>query len=576
MPAKMRISWQKNYGSVEQIFHTIILIVGGLIIFLLMALVIFPSWTLIKTSFTANQQFTIQNYVELLSQRNTYTILFNSLFVSLIGAAGATIIGVFVAWLIARTDIRSKKMWQTLLIIPYLIPPFIGSIAWVYLLGPVGYINKIWMELSGSLQPLFVIYGKWGVVLVMVIYSYPIAYMINLGPLGQMNPALEEAARISGASMRRTILDILLPLMLPSIGGSFLLIFMSLIGNFGIPAVIGFPDRFYVMTTQIYLTILNYDNPNNLALSASFSMLLVLIAVFMMLLQRFLAKGKSFAIISGKSVQAEITELGKWQIPAVTFLSLLTLITVIIPMFSILLTGLTKVAGLSLSLENLTIRNFIQVLFEIPKTTRAILNSFGLAVSSASLIVLVSLVISYMLVRLRIKGGQIIEALVLLPYAVPAVVVALALILTFLNPLPLINVSIYNTIWILLVAYLTRFLVFGVRSISAAFEQLHVSLEEAARISGANFLTAIKDIVIPLIKTNVFAGWFLAFIPALTELNLSILLFSVRNETIGVVVYGLHQEGKVLLTAALAFSVTLFILILNYATNRITNNRIGF
>lgn len=570
------MSWQRKYGSVEQIFHTMILILGGLIFFVLMAVVTFPSWTLIKTSFTANQQFTIQNYVELLSQRNTYIVLLNSLFVSLLGAAGATIIGVFVAWLIARTDIPSKKMWQTLLIIPYLIPPFIGSIAWVYLLGPVGYINKIWMELTGSLQPLFVIYGKWGVVLVMVIYSYPIAYMINLGPLRQMNPSLEEAARISGASMRRTVLDILLPLMLPSIGGSFLLIFMSLIGNFGIPAVIGFPDRFYVMTTQIYLTILNYDNPNNLTLSASFSMLLVLVAVFMMLLQRFLAKGKSFAIISGKSVQSEIIELGKWRIPAVTFLSLLVLITVIIPMFSILLTGLTKVAGLSLSLENLTIRNFIQVLFEIPKTTRAILNSFRLAVSSASLIVLISLVISYMLVRLRIKGGQIIEALVLLPYAVPGIVVALALILAFLNPLPLINISIYNTIWILLVAYLTRFLVLGVRSISSAFEQLHVSLEEAARVSGANFLTTIKDIVIPLIKTNVFAGWFLAFIPALTELNLSILLFSVTNETIGVVVYGLYQEGKVLLTAALAFSVTLFILIVNYATNRITKNQIGF
>lgn len=570
------MSWQRKYGSVEQIFHTMILILGGLIFFVLMAVVTFPSWTLIKTSFTANQQFTIQNYVELLSQRNTYIVLLNSLFVSLLGAAGATIIGVFVAWLIARTDIPSKKMWQTLLIIPYLIPPFIGSIAWVYLLGPVGYINKIWMELTGSLQPLFVIYGKWGVVLVMVIYSYPIAYMINLGPLRQMNPSLEEAARISGASMRRTVSDILLPLMLPSIGGSFLLIFMSLIGNFGIPAVIGFPDRFYVMTTQIYLTILNYDNPNNLTLSASFSMLLVLVAVFMMLLQRFLAKGKSFAIISGKSVQSEIIELGKWRIPAVTFLSLLVLITVIIPMFSILLTGLTKVAGLSLSLENLTIRNFIQVLFEIPKTTRAILNSFRLAVSSASLIVLISLVISYMLVRLRIKGGQIIEALVLLPYAVPGIVVALALILAFLNPLPLINISIYNTIWILLVAYLTRFLVLGVRSISSAFEQLHVSLEEAARVSGANFLTTIKDIVIPLIKTNVFAGWFLAFIPALTELNLSILLFSVTNETIGVVVYGLYQEGKVLLTAALAFSVTLFILIVNYATNRITKNQIGF
>jgi iron(III) transport system permease protein len=171
-----------------------------------------------------------------------------------------------------------------------------------------------------------------------------------------------------------------------------------------------------------------------------------------------------------------------------------------------------RAMGVPLILDNLTLKNFAQVFLNYLKPT-SIFNSLGLAAGSASVIVFVSLIISYLLVRLRIKGGQIIEAFVLLPYAIPGTVVALALILAFLKPLPLINVSIYNTIWILVVGYITRFLTFGVRSINAAFEQVHISLEEAARISGANFVTAFKDIVIPLIKTNVFAGWFLAFIP---------------------------------------------------------------
>jgi iron(III) transport system permease protein len=150
------------------------------------------------------------------------------------------------------------------------------------------------------------------------------------------------------------------------------------------------------------------------------------------------------------------------------------------------------------------------------------------------------------------------------------------MILAFLKPLPLVNFSLYNTIWILFVAYIARFLTFGVRSINAAFEQLHESLEEAARISGADVVTTLKDIVIPLIKSNVFAGWFLAFMPALTELTLSILLFSVGNETLGVVVFGLHQEGKVNLTAALAFIVTIMVLILNLLTRQVTRGRLGF
>ena len=253
-------------------FQTVFIFLGIIIFITLMVLIIFPSWTLIKTSLTREKAFTLNNYIELLSQKSTYTVLVNSLFVSLLGSVGATVIGVLIAWLLARTDVPGKRFWQTFLIVPYLIPPFIGAIAWVYLLGPVGYLNKIWMAISGSLAPLFVIYGKWGIVFVMAIYSYPIAYMVNLGPFRQMNPSLEEAARISGASMTRTLRDIVLPLMAPSIGGSFLLIFMSMMANFGIPAVIGFPARYYVMTTKIYMTILNYDNPNNLALSAGLSM----------------------------------------------------------------------------------------------------------------------------------------------------------------------------------------------------------------------------------------------------------------------------------------------------------------
>jgi iron(III) transport system permease protein len=330
------------------------------------------------------------------------------------------------------------------------------------------------------------------------------------------------------------------------------------------------------MTTQIYMTVLNYNNPNNLAQAAALSMVLVVLALMVMQFQHSLQKGKNYAIISGKSNQPQLISLGKIKSAVVLFLCLIVIFTVIFPLLASLTTALMRAVGVPLIPANLTLNNFHEVIFGVPKVQRAIINSILLAAGSATVIVILSLVISYLLIRVKIRGGRILEGFVLLPYAIPGTVVALAFILAFLRPLPIINVSIYNTIWIILIAYITRFLTFGVRSINAAFEQVHISLEEAARISGANFLNAFKDIIIPLIKTNIFAGWFLAFIPAVTELTVSVLLFSVGNETLGVVVFGLHQEGKILLTAALAFLVTMIVLALNVITNRITRGQIGF
>ena len=566
----------KFRDNAQTIFKWSVYGVGIIIFILLIIVVVYPSITLVKNSFIADDQISLKNYINLFTSQTTYIVFRNTIIVAFWGAIGATAIGVLIAWLMARTDIPFKKFWRTALIIPYLIPPFIGAIAWVYLLGPVGYINKIWMAITNTIDPLWVIYGRGGIIFVMILYSYPIAYMVTLGPFTQMNPSLEEAAQISGAGTLRTLRDITLPLMLPSIGGSTLLIFMSMMANFGIPAVIGFPKRYYVMTTQIFLTILNYDRANNLQIAAALSMLLVFLAIITMQIQRWVQKGKSYAIISGKSSQLQLVQLRNNKYIAVVFLGLLVLFTVILPVLSILATSLLKALGVPFTLENLSFIHFQHIFTELPKAQRAIRNSILLAIGSATAIVFISLVISYLVVKLKVKWAMVLEALVLLPYAVPGIVVALAMILAFIKPLPVVNITIYNTIWIIAIAYIARFLTFGVRSISAAFEQVHESLEDAARISGADFVSAFKDIVMPLIKSNIFAGWFLAFSPALTELTLSMLLFSVGNETIGTVVYGLHQEGKVGMTAALAFVVMVFVVLINIVTNRVTKGKLGF
>ncbi len=543
----------------------------GVIFVLLLGLVLYPSINLLWESFQVNDQFSVGNYLRILGESRYVSIVRNSLFVSTFGTLGATALGLLLAWLIARTDIPLKAVWRSLIIVPYLIPPFIGAIAWVYLLGPAGFINRFWRDMFG--ERLFVIYGPWGIILVMIFYTYPIAYLVNVGPLRQMNPVLEEAGRISGAGTFRTLRDITLPLMLPSIAASALLIFMSLMANFGIPTILGFRERYFVLTNEIYRIILTADLDNNLQIAAALSMVLVLIAIVVIWLQNRLRAGRSYTVLAGKNEQPRLVQLGWWKYPAVAFILAVIAITVVAPMIAIFLTSIQRALGVPITLETITFNHYQRVM-GLQKVQNAFRNSLVLAASSATIIILLSMIVAYLTVRMKVAGGRVLNTLIIIPYAIPGTVVALAMILAFLQPLPLLNVSIYNTIWIILVAYIARFLAFGVQSVGAALEQVHTSLEEAARVSGADAVVSFRDIVAPLISSSLFAGWFLAFMPALTELTLSALLFSPGNETLGQVVFGLNQEGQANLTAALAFLVTVGVLLLHIGIRVFTRARL--
>jgi iron(III) transport system permease protein len=555
--------------SLPSLFNRALVLAAGLALLFLMLLVLYPSLVLLWNSFQVNGQFSLGNFQELTQQR-VLTALRNSLYVSFWGAVGGTTLGVFLAWILTRTDTPFKRVLHVLLIIPYLIPPFIGAIAWVYLLGPVGYINQFFRSVMGS--PLFVIYGEGGVILVMILYTYPIAYLITRGPMQQLNPALEEAARISGANTWRTLRDITLPLLWPNISASALLIFMSNMSNFGIPAVIGFPRRYFVLTNEIYTMILNYDRPNNLQIAAAMSLSLALFAVVIMILEHQLRARRRFTALTGKSEQPRLIQLGAARFVLLAFVVGVILLAVVGPVSAIFAVSVTPAPGVPLTVENATFRHY-EEMFSLPKAQRAFTNSLFLAVSAATLVTVLGFLLAYLFERRRIYGRRVLGTLVLLPYAIPGTVVALAMILAFLRPLPVLNIALYNTIWILLVAYVARFLTFGVQSTSAAFEQLDPSLEEAARISGANTLQTFRDITVPLLRTSLIAGWFLAFMPSLTELTLSILLFSVNNETLGQVVFGLHQEGKINVTAAMAMLVVVFVVAVNALAAAVTRRQ---
>ncbi|HID63830.1 MAG TPA: iron ABC transporter permease [Anaerolineae bacterium] len=551
-------------------------VILGIAILVLVVFVVYPLSTIIHQSFKFEGHLSPVNYWQIVQKAANFRALRHSLEVATLSMLFATVIGAFLAWLVARTNLPLRGFLRAAFVLPFIIPPFIGAIAWLQLLGPVGYLNKFYMALTGSTEPLWNIYGPDGIILVMALHSYPLVYLTVLGGLERMNPELEEAAQISGSPIFAVMKDITLPLMAPTIAAGAVLAFIAAIANFGIPAVLGFSARYFVLTTKIYDAVDLGWIGNNLSIAACLSIVVSLLAGAGLLLSRLYLKGKEYTTLSGKSMYPNIVQLGihkYWLLPLAL---LVVLITTVAPVVAIVITSLTKAYGLPPTPDNLTLDNFKHVLFLLPAGRRAIRNSLFLAVGAATIVSLLGSLIAYIVVKTKMRFRFVIDFFATMPYSIPGTVVALAMILAWIRPLPFTNIVLYNTIWIILIAYVARYLAFGVRTTAGSLAQIHDSLEEAATISGANWLQAFKDIVIPLIRPGLFASWFLVFMPCLRELTISILLWSVGHETIGVLVYNLQDAGDNTGSAALAVVMMTVLMAANFLTRRLTGGKFGY
>ncbi|MBI3457439.1 MAG: iron ABC transporter permease [Candidatus Rokubacteria bacterium] len=511
--------------------------------------VCYPALVLVWYGLSRDQVPTLANLGAVLADGDTWRVLANTLYVAAATTVLGGALGTVLALLVARTDLPGRALFQGVLILPYLVPPFIGAMAWLYVLGPTGLVNQAWMALSGSPDPLLGIYGSGGIVLAMTLYKYPIAYLTVLAGLERVDPALEEAARSAGASPWRMARDVTLPLVAPSIAAGMTLVFLSAMAEFGTPAILGFPAKYFVLATKIYRTVLDFDRPYNLHVAAALSLLLVAVAGGVLALQRWWFGERGFGVMGGPA-RAPVVPLGRarrWLGAGVT---LFVLLTSALPLGAVLLTALTRAYGRPLGLDNLGLENFRLILFHLPAVWRATRNSLVLAACAATVCVILALAVAYLQQRARLRGSGVLETLVTLPFAVPGTVLALAIVLAFLRPV--FGLRLYNTLWIILIAYVARFLALALRPVGAALLQLHPALEEAARASGASLWRSLADVTVPLLRGALLAAWLLAAVPALTELTLSVILWSAGNETIGVMAFNLHEEGKVLLSAALA------------------------
>jgi iron(III) transport system permease protein len=484
-----------------------------------------------------------------LGDRETWTATWHTLVTGVLGTLISLALGVPAAIALVLTDIRGKAALVFAFMLPLLIPPQIIAAAWIELFGPASPILRPLglAPRAGAPHPL---YGGGGVSLLLGVEHAPLVFLALNAGLRALPRELLEAAQAAGASFWRCLWNVALPLSAPALAAGASLAFISAIGNFGTPALLGIPGRYPVLTTLIYQKLAGFG-PTVLSEVADLSLILAVIAVLGLLAQGWLGRRHDTMVVA-TSAPPRVVPLGRWRLPAELGCWAGLTMAVLLPLASLLAVSFETAYGVPLHAGTATLANYRYILFHDAAAGRAAINSLFLAGSAALLLPALALPLGLFIAwrgsRLMRFAGLLAE----LPYALPGVVLAIACILVFIRPLPILGVSLYNTIWIMLVAYLARFLTLALRTVTAGYRQLDRVMEEAAQMAGAGFLRRLEGILAPLLAPSAIAGAILVFLTALNELTLSILLWSSGHETLGIVVFSLEQGGDNLSAAALA------------------------
>ena len=546
-------------------------IIIAISVLLLMYFIVFPLLVLIYDSFFVDGVFDISNYREVYGKAVNWKSLTNTVQLAFIVMIVSVIVTFPMAWLVGRTDLPFKKTFRTILVASYMIPPYVGAIAWVQLLNPsVGYLNNIFKAVFGLSQAPFNIYTMGGLAWVLTLFYSPFAFITISRAMEKMDPTLEEAARISGASPLRTLKDVTLPLMMPSIVAGGLLVFIAAASCFGIPAIVGMPGNIEVMTTRIVTFVYQGDSAgirNATALAVS----MMVIANGLLFFMSYLLSHKDYTTISGKSTRPNIVELGRWKPLALLIVGGYAFIAVVLPLGSIVMTSFLVSMSKGVELGNFGIDAWIPVITS-SQYMESIWRSVVYGVVAACIGTALALFVAYLSVKTKITGRSLPDLLVVLGGATPSIVISLALIITFSGNYGL---NIYSTMWILIVSYLVKYMTMSVRTIAASLSQVHSSLEEAALNSGASWIRTCKDIIIPLIAPSIVAGWFLIFMPSFYELTMSNLLYGADTKTIGVLLYELQTYADTQNASVLSVIILIIVLAGNLILNKATKGKVS-
>jgi len=542
----------------------ILVVVAFLVIFEVIPL----SYLLIRSLFPKGS-FSLDSFKRVYTYDLNWTALINTVVISGLTTIFGVILAFPLAFLVGRTDMYGKKFFRTLFVTTYMVPPYVGAMAWLRLLNPnAGVLNKFLMQIFNLPKAPFNIYTVGGIVWVLTCFYYPYAFITISRAMEKMDPSLEEASKISGASPIKTLMTITIPMMTPSIIAAGLLVFVASASAFGIPSIIGAPGQIYTVTTRIidFVHIGSEEGLNDAMVLAVF---LMAIANIVLYVTTFVIGKRQYITMSGKSTRPNIVELGKWRMPITVIISIFSFFVVILPFVTVALTSFTVNMGKPIGLSNMSMSAWNKV-FSRASILSSTKNSIIAGLAAAFFGIVISCIMAYLLQRTNVKGKRIPDFLITLGSGTPSVTIALALIISMSGKF---KINIYNTLTIMIIAYMIKYMLMGMRTVVSAMSQVHPSLEEAAQISGANWLRMLKDVTVPLIGASIVAGFFLIFMPSFYELTMSTLLYSSNTKTIGYELYIYQTYHSQQVASALATAILLFVIIINYLLNKLTKGQ---
>lgn len=539
-------------------------------------LVLYPVFYLLQAALDVGDPQTrpptaygLDNFAALL---NYPQIMLNTLVVSLAATLMSLIIGFVMAWILTRTNVPGRRIFEQLMAVPYYLTPLLGALAWSMLGSPEsGFINEYWRALGGG-GHLIDINTPYGIAWVMALFEGSVAFVMIGAVMKSMDPSLEEASQVIGAGRLRTLLRITLPLVLPGVLGAAIFVFAEMLGSFAVALVLGTPSRYYVITTAIYQLIQQY--PPRIQVAAAMGTSLFAVMFLMLFVYRRIVRAGNYVTITGRGFRPRVGDVGQLRYLLLCVCILYLTVSVILPICTLLYASVQKIAVAFPAASNFTLNNF-RAAMSMNAAGSALTNSLILAFATATIGIAIMGLLAWLIYRSGLPGAGALEYVVMFPQAIPRLVFAFGIMWAWLvAPIP-----IYGTLWLLLIAYLTVFLPLGVRTIAGVMLQIDKSLEECAQMCGASWTFRMRTINVPLLVPGLVAAWLLLFIASVRELGASILLMGPHSKVITPSIveswFGTASELTATLALIQTFVVAAAVSVLVIVTRRLSTHSVN-
>jgi iron(III) transport system permease protein len=483
--------------------------------------------------------FTLEKYIQSYTDPEFAEIIVNTVIFTIGSAFVATLLALFLAYLNTRTDIPFKFLFGIISIIPMMIPHILFSVSWVLLLNPSnGMINLFLQQILSLENSPFNIYTLGGMILVEGLLDLPIAYLILAPAMAAFDVSLEESSKVSGASNLRTLTRVTLPVLRPAILASFILVIVRSLASFAVPSIIGMPGRIYVLATHIY-RIIATGFAADFGMAAAVGMSALAASITLIYLYRYLtSESEKYVTISSRGYRPALIELKNAKYPLFGIVALLSFVLIVLPVLVLFYTSLVPYSMVpsAKAFSMMSWKHWLAVLKD-PISLLSLKNSVFLGIVGASLGVILSIFVSYVIVKVRTPAAGVLESLSFLSFSFPGIVIGVGFMWFF------VRTPLYATIWSLLIGYIATYLPYGIRPLTSAFIQIHSHLEESSRVCGGGTLYTLRRIVIPLLIPGVVSGWILMATMFVRELTLSVVLSRPGTEVLAVQILRFAEDG---------------------------------